>query len=130
MKRSTWLAIAASLVLVACAVNPFVKASDPHHPNVNVTNGYIVVDQEPIVIAKNERDIAITWQLPMGSPYVFPDDGIVISSGGDEFNCHREDNKQRFTCKDRHSKPGRYKYTIKVDGPDRIEPLDPSIMNL
>lgn len=130
MKRSTFSAMASTLLLVACAGNPFDKTSNPHQPNVSVISGYVVVNLEPIVIDKNEKDVWITWQLTPGSPYTFPNDGIVIAGAGDEFNCHREENKQRFSCKDKHSKPGRYKYTIRVDGPENPEPLDPSIMNL
>jgi hypothetical protein len=130
MKKSTFLAVASTLLLVACASNIFIKKLDPHNPNVSVVSGYIVVDQEPIVVPKSEKNFSIVWQLPKYSAYSFPDDGITVARGDDEFACRRESDKQRFACLFKNSKPGKYKYTIKVlDGASPLEPLDPTIVN-
>jgi hypothetical protein len=130
MRKSIVLVAVSMLVLAACAGNVFVTKPDPHNPSVSVVSGYIVVDQEPIVVPKGERDFSIVWQLAKDSPYSFPDDGIVVARGEDEFRCRREANNQRFTCLFRNSKPGKYKYTIKVlDGTRLLEPLDPTIVN-
>ncbi|HEY2862357.1 MAG TPA: hypothetical protein VGK37_01885 [Casimicrobiaceae bacterium] len=130
MKKTTFLAVASSLVLAGCASNAFVRGINPHNPNVSVVEGYIVVDQEPIVVPKNEKDFLIVWQLSRGSAYSFPDDGIVVARSEEEFKCHPEADKQRFSCVFRNSKPGKYKYTIKVlDGLRPLRPLDPTIVN-
>jgi hypothetical protein len=130
MKRSAVLVVVSMLVLAACAGNPFVRKPDPHNPSVSVVSGYIVVDQEPIVVPKGQYDFSIVWQLAKDSTYSFPDDGIVVARGEDEFKCKPEADKQRFTCVFRNSKPGKYKYTIKVlDGTKLLEPLDPTIVN-
>ena len=132
MKKSVLVATVSALVLTACASNMrVVRTPDPHYPNVTIAGGkYIVVNQEPIVIPNNEKDTWITWQLPVDSTYSFPADGIVIANAGDEFKCNLEADKKRFACKDKNSKSGKYKYTIKViDGSKPLEPLDPFIMN-
>lgn len=132
MNKSAFVATVSALVLTACANNPLtVRKIDPHTPNVNVVDDkYIVVDQEPIIILKHEKNTWITWQLPPNSPYNFPVDGIVIANAGDEFKCNREANLKRFACMDKNSKSGEYKYTIKLmDGPQALKPRDPIIVN-
>jgi hypothetical protein len=102
--------------------------SGPHAPSVSVSNGQIAVAPDPIIIEKgNKQDIG--WQLQQGSPYRFPNDGIVIKDAGDEFKCNREQAGLRFVCKNNHSKPGEYKYTIKLEGTPAVQPLDPWIRN-
>lgn len=129
MKKSTLLAVAL-LLLAACASYPPMSTS-PHNPSVRVVSGIIVVGEDPIVIGRDEKgEVRITWQLTPGSPYTFPEDGIVVAKGSDKFHCRREAERQVFTCNHVHSGPARYKYTIKVEGPDHPEPFDPTIMDL
>jgi hypothetical protein len=62
--------------------------------------------------------------------HLVPENGIRISDAGDEFNCGLDSDRQKYTCQFRNSKRGRYKYTINiVGGPNKIEALDPFIMN-
>lgn len=106
------------------------KTMDPSNPQVSVVDGKIVVDQETIRFGKDKRNVKITWQLPPDSKYTFPKDGIVINDAGDEFpDCHQEQNGLRFACMNKHSKPGKYKYTIKVEGSPAVPPLDPVVVN-
>ncbi len=122
------------LVLASCAHQRFEhrhRAMDPLRPLVNVVGGrFIVVNQEPLVFLKDQRDVAITWQLPPGSNLRFARDGIVIDKAGDEFvNCGPRDDGLMFSCTNRHTKPGKYSYTIRLlDGEKRIQ-SDPTIMN-
>lgn len=132
MKKSVLVAAVSALVLTGCACNPLdVRKIDPHNPGVFVVNDkYIVVNQEPLYFPKGTQDVRITWQLPSDSKYTFPRDGIVIKDAGDEFaDCHPEPNGLRFSCLNKHSKPGTYKYTIKVEGSPAVPPLDPIILN-
>jgi len=132
MKNSALVAVALAFGLTACAHHmPRESKPDPFNPHVSVVDGkHIVVNQEPIIIPRNEKDKTITWNLPKDSSYSFPADGIVIDRAGDEFKCHLGEDKKKFSCKNRNSKPGRYKYTIKVmDGGKPLEPLDPVIAN-
>lgn len=132
MKKTMLVAAATGLLLSACASHDVrVSKFDSHNPNVYVEDDkYIVVDQEPIYIRKDDKKTVIIWQLPKGSPYSFPADGIVITLPDGEFNCNLEADQQRFRCKFENSKPGRYKYTIRViGGTGPIKPLDPYIVN-
>ena len=132
MKTSALVAVVLTFGLTACAHHmPRESKPDPFNPHVSVVDGkHIVVNQEPIIIPRNDKDKTITWSLPKDSPYSFPADGIVIANGGDEFKCHLEADNQRFACKNKNSKPGKYKYTVKVmDGAKPLEPLDPVISN-
>jgi len=139
MKQSTLIVAAAVLMLGGCAQmdgkwggdTSTRRPPDPHSPWVFVVQDkYIVVDQEPIVVPREQRDFVITWSLPKGSPYAFAENGIRISDAGDEFNCGLDSDRQKYTCQFRNSKRGRYKYTINiVGGPNKIEALDPFIMN-
>lgn len=71
----------------------------------------------------------ITWELT-NSNYTFSSNGIVIANGGDEFSgCGPEANGRKFSCKDLHTKPGFYKYTVNVTGSPPVPPLDPFVDN-
>jgi len=62
--------------------------------------------------------------------YTFPSNGIVFASGGSQFfDCHVEANGRRFTCRDRNTEAGRFKYTVNVTGSPAVPPLDPWIVN-
>jgi len=133
MKKTVLVAAVFALALAGCAHYPGhhrgERAPDPHNPRVIVTGTYIVVDQEPIVIPKEDRE-PIVWQLPKDSRYTFPENGIVIDKAGDEFSCSVEQDKHRFVCRNRHTKPGKYHYTIRVmDGERQLNTLDPIVMN-
>jgi hypothetical protein len=122
----------AALLLSACAIHhPHARKFDPHNPAVTVVEGKsIVVDQEPVYFPLRAGEVTITWYLPKDSPYSFPDDGIVVAGGGDEFKCNPEAGGKKFACKFKNSKLGRYKYTIRViGGPEPLRPLDPFIAN-
>ena len=70
----------------------------------------------------------ITWQI-ISAGYTFPSNGIVIAGGGSEFDCHIEANGRRFTCRDHHTKAGKYKYTVNLTGSLAVPPLDPFVEN-
>ena len=139
MKKSVLVAALLALVLSACGPNvqdakkvPDVKKMDPSNPLVSVVGGKIDINQDTIRFGKDKQNVKITWQLPSDSKYTFPKDGIVINDAGDEFpDCQVEPNDKglKFSCKNKHSKPGKYKYTIKVEGSPVVPPLDPIIEN-
>lgn len=131
-KRTILSCVALATALAGCAPGMHLgRGPDPHHPNVSVAaGGHIVVDQEPIIVPKGQRDFMITWRLPEGSGLSFPRDGIVVVAPPGEFDCKVVQGGERFTCKNRNSGKGRYKYTIKVLDQGRpLEPLDPFIVN-
>ena len=139
MKQWTLIVAVAVAALAGCAQmdakwggdTSMRRPPDPHSPWVFVVQDrYLVVDQEPIVVPRDQRDFVITWSLPKASPYTFSENGIRIAGAGDEFKCGLESDRQKYVCHFRNSKQGRYKYTIDVvGGPAKVEPLDPFIMN-
>lgn len=105
-------------------------APDAKNPRVLVTQGRLSVDQEPLRFFKAQGKVKITWRLAENSPYSFPADGIVIETAGDEFKCGVDNNPRHFSCENRNSRKGSYKYTVKVlDNGKPLEPLDPVIVN-
>jgi hypothetical protein len=116
-----------------------VTIPDPNAPNVFITgNQRIVVDQEPLRPTRVDADgfVTITWALPRGANYIFPDDSAIAlaASTGNPLptglTCGAVKEKS-FVCyykKPEHSQ--RWKYTIKVKNKTTgtgLETLDPSI---
>lgn len=145
MRISVVVAALLAFVLSACGSNvqdvksaqkgkivQEVTKMDPSNPQVSVVDGKIVIDQETIRFAKDKQNVKITWHLPKDSKYTFSKDGIAIKDAGDEFpDCQVEPNEKglKFSCKNKHSKPGKYKYTINVEGSPTVPPLDPIVEN-
>lgn len=132
MKKILFVALAA-LLLSSCAQHRYMHGhlTDSTRPLVNVVGGqFIVVSQEPLVFLKEQRDVVITWQLPPNSGLRFARNGIDIEKGGDEFvNCGVRNDGLSFSCTNRHTKPGKYSYTIRVQAGDKVLQSDPFIMN-
>lgn len=123
---------ALALTLAACAAPGGPRIGGPRATNVDVLDGeYILVDQEPVLVKRGESPVLI-WKLDPASPYTFPADGITFRDVPEgEFRCHVTGNDKQFHCQDRNSRPGKYKYTVKVQGGGKpIPPLDPFVWNL
>ena len=139
MKKSVLVAVVSAFILSACGPSAqdaktaqAVKKTDSSKPQVSVVDSKIVVDPDPLQFAKDQQNVKITWELPKDSKYIFPNDGITIKDPGDEIlDCQVEPNEKglKYSCKNKHSKAGKYKYTIKVDGSPAVPPLDPVIVN-
>ena len=100
-------------VAVSCSLGLFCTAS---------------VDNETVQVSRGNSP-NITWQM-VSPGYTFPSNGIVIQNAGTEFvDCHVEANGRRFACHNKHTKPGRYKYTVNVTGSPAVPPLDPFVDN-
>jgi hypothetical protein len=128
-----------SLLLAGCVVNinhNDGKGHDDHHkadpanPQVTIKDGRISVNQDPLVFKKAQGAVLIVWRLPEGSRYTFPENGIVIDNGREEFSCKLGEKRNEFACLNRNSHPGKYKYTIRAlsDG-KLLEPFDPFVVN-
>lgn len=99
-------------VAVSCSLSVFCTAS---------------VDNQTVQVSRGNSP-NITWQM-MTPGYTFPSNGIVIVNGGTEFDCRVEANGRRFMCHDKHTRSGKYKYTVNVSGSPAVPPLDPFIEN-
>jgi hypothetical protein len=136
------IAIAMSVVATvadaaAAAAAPAPKSTkstiiiDALNPRLFIVDGkQIVVNQEPIYVAKKIKDVRITWHAPVGTNYTFGKDGIVIDNAGDEItDCRAAKDGKSFSCLNKHTKPGKYKYTVTLEGKPAIAPLDPILVN-
>ena len=132
MKKSIFIVAAAGIMLTACASHhAYGPKADPQNPLVSIVDGkQIVVNQDPLVYAKEVQNVRITWRLPADSKYTFPKDGIVVNEAREEIvDCRPAEDGRSFSCLNRHTRPGKYKYNIKVQGTPVVPVLDPVIVN-
>jgi hypothetical protein len=115
----------------------------------------VAVFPDPLYFRKEQTNVRIVWRLPEGLGLKFPDNGIVIegevtnkpptndrTQRGDAtqalrivkeqneiVDCRPAEGGLEFSCLYRHTRPGYFKYTIRVLSDGRLlEPLDPSVM--
>ncbi len=86
---------------------------------------WIESDSDYLIVPKNNSPV-ITWEI-VTSGYTFSDNGIAFPSGS-PFTCHPA-GKTKFICNDRHTEPGKYKYTITLIGFPLVFPKDPWVDN-
>lgn len=104
---------------------------DAARPQVSYVDGKISVKPEPLRFAKDQTNVTIVWALPKGAGLTFADNGIVIDKEQNEIvECRPRNGGLEFTCLNRHTVPGTYKYTIRLQQAGKpLEPLDPTVMN-
>ena len=105
---------------------------EPTKPKVLIVDGQIQVDQETLFFGNDPLNVPITivWSLPEG--YTFPANGIVFEpKAAEEFvNCQPIDKGARFSCVNKHTKRGIFKYGINVNrGDTPLKPVDPFAWN-
>jgi hypothetical protein len=143
--RSTRLALAAALLttlLAGCTIQYYATdrcpvcttggKGDPKNPVVTVSNGNITVDQEVLRFTKEQVNVTVTWRLPADGKLTFPDNGVVFErAAADEFvSCQRSKSLTEFSCVNKHTKPGLYKYGVNVNEDGKpLKPLDPQAWN-
>lgn len=106
---------------------------DPSQPKVAVVDGKIVIDQEALNFPAGQGQVTITWTLPAQSKTVFDEKAGIrfdARAEGEIVNCRRgENNPQVFTCVNRHSRRGYYKYDINVVDEGKPINRDPFVWN-
>lgn len=141
-KRLLLAAALTASLLGGCAMHhqhhhPSPKGSgsgNPTTPVVLVANGTISVDQETLRFGKDLVNVRITWRLQGkdGGKLTFPVNGVVFerAAQGEIVECQRSRDYTEFSCINRHTKPGVYRYGINVDEDGQpLKPLDPFVMN-
>lgn len=109
-------------------------SGNPTTPVVLVANGEITVDQETLRFSKDLVNVRITWRLQSkdGTKLTFPPNGVVFerAARGEIVDCQRNKDNTEFSCLNRHTKPGVYRYGVNVDeNGEPLKPLDPYVMN-
>jgi len=154
MKKNSFIAMLCVLALGGCATHHHAKIlrlEVRKNPQVTVSAGAIKVP-EVLYFFPGETNVPITWQLPDGQGLSFPENGIeiegaltdkVLRSGGGsvavildstqtEILCESQKGGLTFTCVNKNSKPGVYKYTIRVrqKSGEMLLQRDPPIVNM
>jgi hypothetical protein len=115
----------------------------------------VAVTPDPLYFRKDQTNVRIVWRLPEGLGLTFPANGIVIEGEvtnkppnnekarqgavaqtlfvakeqNEIVDCRAAEGGLEFSCLYRHTRPGVFKYTIRVlvDGKP-LDPLDPTLM--
>lgn len=93
------IAIACVAALSGCAHHR--HYINPERPQVLFANGYLVVNQEPIVVARKANEPAVvSWRLSAESGLTFDEDGIVIVGRIKDRDMKRVDDRSKkgITC--------------------------------
>ncbi len=152
MKRALVVAGMLPVLMAGCAIfNPVPRLEVRSNPQVTVRDGRIALNQDVLYFRTDERNVPITWRLPQESKLRFPPNGIVIegevidrvlrAQGGraeavalnpnqtEIVECRVLKDGLEFTCLNRNTRPGVYKYTLRVRDGDRLIERDPPIIN-
>lgn len=154
--RRTVLMLCALLSLFVSGCSVLVRATlpPPNKPQVDVRDGVIVVVPEPLGFKARTGEIPIIWSLPQWGDLSFPPNGIVVEGEivvplpidskdrqaresivvdrqqKEIVNCEPIPGGKKFRCLNRNTRPGVYKYTIRVlQNGVPLRPLDPTLMN-
>jgi hypothetical protein len=115
------------------------RAPIPKLPNVFVTNGQLVVDQEPIRLWRRDYDrekqtVRIEWALAANSDTQWPprpEDAVVFSPDPKGRSCEvRGAGRKVLACTLTFVSRASYKYTLKATDGKNTLVLDPNIVNM
>ncbi|GAB1390824.1 MAG: hypothetical protein AMXMBFR78_31420 [Rubrivivax sp.] len=115
-------------------------------PAVEVSGDAVkAVSPDPLRFRQDQGAVVITWRLP-GGDYRFARNGIVIDGEIDRpgskavskpreqneiVDCKPLDEARQFQCIYRNTRPGTFKYTVRVLREGKaLAPLDPEITNM
>lgn len=154
MRTRMLLAVLLTAALAGCEALSTRYAPPPsNRPQVSVVGDWVVVSPEPLTFRSGAGPVQIVWQLPRGAGYSFPQNGIVIEGqvvtplpiearerqaretivverAQNEIVDCKPLNDVEFSCTNRATKPGVYKYTIRVLRNGKpLKPVDPHIVN-
>lgn len=132
-----------TLLLGACAWPQHERMRNAR-PVVDVSGDTVKsVSPDPLRFRPDQGAVVIHWRLS-GSEYSFPGNGIVIDGELDRpggkiisrdqkeiTDCRPLDQGRQFQCTYRNSRPGTFKYSVRVLRQGKaLAPLDPEITNL
>jgi hypothetical protein len=152
MNKSVLSLALCTLALAGCAVlSPVPTLEVRSNPQVTARDGRIALSQEILYFRSDEKNVTVTWRLPPDTKLRFPANGIVIEGAivdrvvrgtgnraeavaldpnqTEIVDCRAAKDGLEFTCLNRNTKPGVYKYTIRVRDGDRLLERDPGVVN-
>ena len=154
MNYKLLISFVAAVSLQTACTSPWLgsdRTIDPRKPPVTFDNGKIGAP-EVIVFPPGTKEVDVTWQLPANAKARFAREGGIVIEGaltnqvirGDRLSVVLDRDQSEvvcpktgsadglsFTCKNKHGKPGVYKYTIRlVDESGKDVILDPSLVNM
>jgi hypothetical protein len=148
MPKALWSSVLACALLAGCAaMYPRTERGSKQQDcgsekecviavNVACTRFYgceVSVDSDLILVKGRGNRTSIVWRLAGDNAASFPSNGVVLDSS--EFECGAKPETKEFTCSDKHSTFGVFKYRINVTvpeslfGPRGVPSLDPWIAN-
>lgn len=145
MKHKARLVIGAlaTALLAGCApFYLFLKIPTNATPVVRVENQVIrAVEPEPLRFRAGAGEVTITWQVDdpnllfVSTTGIFIDGeriaGKINKDQNEIVRCVPDSERRRFTCLNRNTRKGEYKYTVRLETRDGkpLKPFDPSIIN-
>ncbi len=154
MKKSFGLvALVGTLVLSGCAQYERIKdklGNDNSTPQVSVKDGQLDIQPAALYFHAGEKDVKITWKLPAGANLRFAKERGVVIEGEitdkmirgapnsvaldaqqrEIVNCEISADALAYTCLNRNTRPGIYKYTVRVVSGEKLLEKDPPIVNM
>ena len=106
----------------------------PHEVKVTInttgsTHSITVVPEELSIPAGDRQPIQWKIQNPAQEGWKFRNKGIDIENPGTEFDHPTVGGNRIFTWSNNHTKPGRYKYWVRVESGGVNVDHDPTILN-
>ena len=99
---------------------------------VNTVGGThsVTVAPDPLVVPAGARG-PIQWKItnPASQGWTFQPKGVEILKPDKEFDAPKGGGARVFTWNNRHTKPGTYKYVVRLENSATKAELDPTIMN-
>ena len=98
--------------------------------NTSGTTHSIAVNPDPVIVAPGVHGV-IRWEIT-NSPsdgWRFQPKGIDIAQAGSEFDHPGGGGTPVFTWNNNHTRPGNFKYTVRVQSDSGTAELDPFIVN-
>lgn len=142
IKRRATVAVGLVSLLAGCTINIYHDGKHGGGAGASATSPMVVVVggkiqrvvPDPLVFGADQVNVNVTWHLPKDGTLTFPAKGGIVfeAKASDEIvNCRASEDRKQFTCLNRHSKPGIYKYLVQVeDNGKPLEPLDPHLVDL
>jgi hypothetical protein len=151
MKRLALITASLATLLAGCAQygTHMPPKPDPTRPKITFDGKMINVDQEVLAYKADGKPVSVIWSLPADGKFRFVQGrGIVVEGRitdelirGDRISavldtkqaeivdCAADETRLNYTCINKRSKVGVYKYTIRITDGNTVIERDPMMAN-